>query len=129
MKLGTWIAAATLAVAGHALAATDHDHGTVEKPKHGGMMVKASDLDFELVAKAELITLYVVDHGKPAATQGASGKLTLLSGTQKTEAQLAPAGDNALEAKGNFKVGAGTKLVATVLLQGKKPVNVRFELK
>jgi hypothetical protein len=71
----------------------------------------------------------VRDHGKPASTQGASGKITVLAGTEKTEATLAPAGDNKLEAKGSFKVAAGTKFVATVGLKGKQPVNMRFALK
>lgn len=69
------------------------------------------------------------DHGKPASTQGASGKLTILSGADKTEATLAPAGDNKLEAKGSFKAGPGTKFVTTVTLQGKKPATMRFALK
>lgn len=97
-------------------------------PLHGGIVVEAADTDFEMVAKSDLITIYVRDHGKPAATQGGSGKVTLLSGSEKTEATLTPAGGNKLAAKGNFKVSAGTKVVAAVTLQGKKPINVRFAI-
>jgi len=129
MKISNLLVAAAVGFAGSVLGAGDHDHGQAFKPQHGGVVAKASDLDFELVAKAEAITLYVVDHGKPASTQGASGKITLLSGADKAEAVLAPAGDNKLEAKGSFKLAAGTKLVATVTLQGKPPVNVRFALR
>ena len=126
MKFNTLLAAAALSCAGVAVAATDHGHGAAPKPLHGGVVTVASDLEFELLAKADVITLYVRDHGKPASTQGASGKLTVLSGTEKVEATLAPVGDNKLEAKGSFKLGAGTKFVATVSLQGKNPVNVRL---
>ena len=128
MKLRNLPAAAALAfvvASGGALAASDHSHGEI-KPLHGGIIAVASDLEFELLAKADGITLYVRDHGKPANTLGASAKLTILSGSDKSEAALAPAGDNKLEAKGSYKLGAGTKFVATVSLQGKNPVNVRF---
>ncbi len=101
-----------------------HEH----KPLHGGVVVEASDMDFELVAKADTVALYVRDHGKPADLKGASGKLTLLAGSQKQEAALAAVGDR-LEAKGSFTVTAGTKVVATVQLAGKKAANVRFVLK
>ena len=122
------LASVLLATGTGAFAAGNHDHGHEHKPLHGGVVVEASDMDFELVAKADQISLHVRDHGKPANVQGASAKLTLLNGSEKSEVQLAPAGDK-LEAKGSFKVGAGTKAVATVTLAGKKPVNVRFALK
>lgn len=126
MKLKTLLIAAALASAPAAFAADDHSHGA--KPRHGGIVSEASDIEFELVAKGDSITLYVRDHGKAVSTQNATGKLTVLSGADKTEGALAAAGDNKLEAKGPFKVGPGTKVVATVALQGKKPVNVRFAL-
>lgn len=105
----------------------DHDHD--HQPKHGGIVVEAAHMDWELVAKPERIVLHVSDHGKKASTAGASGKLTLLVGKDKTEAVLKPAGDDRLEAEGPFKLGPGTKVVATVQLAGKKPANVRFSLK
>jgi hypothetical protein len=135
MKASTLLACAALALSGAAHAADDHDHGHEHTPLHGGVVVEASDVDFELVAKPEALTLYVRDHGKPASTQGASGKITLLAGSDKTEAVLSPAGDNKLEAKpaagsaGSFKLGSGAKAVASVTLAGKKPVSVRFVIK
>lgn len=124
MNCKTLLTAAALAFTATGFAADGHSHDP--KPLHGGVVAEASDIEFELVAKADLITLYVRDHGKPASTQGASAKLTILSGTDKAEATLAPAGDNKLEAKGSFKLGAGTKFVAAVNLQGRKPINVRL---
>lgn len=123
------IAALALALSANGFAADSHNHAHEHKPLHGGIVVEASDIDFELVAKADVVTVYVRDHGKPAATQGATGKVTLLTGAEKSEAALAPAGDNKLEAKGSFKVGSGTKVVATVTLAGKLAVNVRFAIK
>ena len=120
------IAASLLALAGPGFAADQHGHE--HRPLHGGVVAEAGHLELELVARADLISLHVRDHGKPAKVQGASAKLTLLTGTQKTELHLAPAGDR-LEARGAFKLAAGSKAVATVTLAGSKPVHVRFVLK
>ena len=58
---------------------------------------------------------------------GASGKLTVLSGTDKSEAELKPAGDK-LEAKG-IKLASGSKVVASVTTAEKKTMSVRFTVK
>ncbi|KQP13899.1 hypothetical protein [Pseudorhodoferax sp. Leaf265] len=119
---------AALALASSVATAQAHKDSHDHQPLHGGVVVEASDMDFELVAKADSIALYVRDHGKAARLEGATGKLTLLAGSARTEAVLAPAGDR-LEARGSFPTAAGTKVVATVQLAGKKPANVRFALK
>ena len=98
------------------------------KPQHGGIVRTASDLSFELVAAADGATLYVIDHGKDYDTAGASGKLTVLNGADKSEADLKPAGGNKLEAKG-VKLGSGAKVVAALQTAGKKTVTVRFTVK
>jgi hypothetical protein len=99
-----------------------------DKPKHGGILQSASELSFELVPQSDGALLYVEDHGKPLATQGMSGKLTVLNGDQKAEADLKPSGDNRLEAKG-VKLGSGAKAVAALTTAAKKVVTVRFTVK
>lgn len=99
----------------------------VAKPKRGGVVQKANDITYELVAMADGAALYVDDHGKPVAVTGASGKLTVLDGAAKSEAELKPVGDK-LEAKG-IKLVAGAKVVATVTSADKKTVSVRFAMK
>ena len=124
MKTQALFASITLALAGSAFAAGDkHDH----KPLHGGVVVEVKDMDYELVAKATVIQLYLRDHGKPADVSKASAKVTLLTGTEKQEVELKPAGDK-LEASGSFKVGPGTKAVAVVIVGG-KPATARFTVK
>jgi hypothetical protein len=125
MKATALLAALALSLATTGAIAEDKHEA---KALHGGLVMEANHLDYELVAKADTIALYVRDHGKPVDLKGASGKLTLLAGTAKTEAALAPAGDK-LEAKGAFPAAAGTKVVATVQLAGKKAANLRFTLK
>lgn len=129
MKTLALIAAAALAAASTAYAAADHHHdGDDHKPKHGGVVAATKLMDFELVAKPTTLQLYLRDHGKPADASQASAKLTLLSGTDKQEVELKPAGDK-LEASGSFKVGPGTKVVAVVRLAGKPATTARFALK
>jgi hypothetical protein len=124
MKTQALFASITLALAGSAFAAGDkHDH----KPLHGGVVVEVKDMDYELVAKPTVIQLHLRDHGKAADLSKATAKLTLLTGTEKQEVELKPAGDK-LEATGNFKVGPGTKAVAIVTVAG-KPSTARFTLK
>ena len=101
-------------------------HG--EKPKHGGVLQVASDLAFELVPSSTGAIIYVEDHGKPYATSGMTGKLTVLNGTEKSEADLKPAGENKLEAQG-VKVAKGAKAVASLSLPKKKTIAVRFAVR
>jgi hypothetical protein len=101
-------------------------HGT--KAKHGGVVAMSSDLAFELASQGDTATLYIEDHGKPVSSAGMSGKLTVLSGADKSEVALAPAGDNKLEAKG-VKLAPGAKAVATLSTAQQKTVTVRFSIK
>ena len=77
---------------------------------------------------ADLLQIFVKDHGKPMSIEGAKAKVTLLNGKEKTEAELLPAGDK-LEAKGSFKVAKGTKGIAVLTLVGKPPTTGRFQIK
>jgi hypothetical protein len=122
MKIKTILLAAAIALAGPAFAKDDH------AAKHGGIFVETKALDFEIVAKPDVIHVYVADHGKPVKLDGAKGKVTLLNGSEKTEVDLVPAGDK-LEAKGAFKVAKGTKGIASVTLAGKSAATARFEVK
>ena len=102
--------------------------GGDHKPKYGGVVVETKAGDMEIVAKPETIHIYFTDHGKPVKLEGAKAKVTLLNGAEKSEAELATAGDK-LEAKGAFKVAKGTKGIAVLTLAGKPPVTARFEIK
>ena len=118
------IASFSLIYAPAALASGD-DHA----PKFGGIVAEGRAFDLELIAKPELITVHVRDHGKPMATQGATGKITMLTGANKTVTELTPAGESRMEANGKFTVSAGTKAVVEITLQGKKPSAFRFAIK
>jgi hypothetical protein len=103
-------------------------HGEA-KPQYGGVVAKVNELQYELVVKGDTLIIYLTDHGKPLASKGATGKIVLVSGSEKGEAMLEPTIENRMEAKSPIKVGAGTKAVATITVAGQKPASARFAVK
>jgi len=125
MKFNQLFLATCLALSGAAImAAGGHGHD----PKFGGVVVETRAGDLEIVAKPDTLQIHISDHGKPVKLEGAKAKVTLLNGTEKSEVELVPAGDK-LEARGNFKVGKGTKGIVVLMLAGKPPATARFEVK
>jgi len=117
-----FLAAAALACSALVSAPVSAHGGGI--PKHGGVVQTASDLSFELVASEDTALVYVEDHGQPMVPTGMSGKLTVLKGTEKSEAPLVLNGDK-LEAKG-IKLTRGAKVVAAISTPDQKVITVRF---
>lgn len=88
MKLSQVLGTAVLMLVASAAPASEG------KPQHGGIVREVRDVSYERVAKPEAIAIYATDHGKPVPTTGATAKVTLLNGAEKTDATLMPAGDN-----------------------------------
>lgn len=129
--VATSIVAIVLGGSGITIAAEKaHKHEHKEhKSHHGGVVAEIGHTEYELVAKPDVLTIYIYDDEKPVSTKGATATLSLTSGNEKSSVKLEPAGDNKLDAKGGFKVAPGTRVLATVALEGKKPQQVRFTLK
>jgi len=96
--------------------------------KPGGIVQLVNDLSFELVAQADGATIYLMDHDKPMASKGITGKLTVLQGTKKSEADIKEGGDNTLRVMG-VNLGKGDKLVAALTNVNGKSMTVRFTIK
>lgn len=121
------LACATLA----GTAALAHDeHG---KPRHGGLMAEAGSFQGELVAGPQGPTLYLTDHGRPVTTAGASGKLVVLAGGQRSDLALSPAGENRLAPAQPqplpLPLPKGARAVATVTLKDGRSGALRFDVK
>ena len=129
MKLHHIFTALSLALAVSMPSFAADKHGHDHKPLHGGIVAEAADVNYELVAKPDLLTIYVVDHDKPVATAGAKATGTVYAGSEKTPVTFEPAGENKLTAKGSFKTGVGVRVAATVTLAGKQEAKVNFRLK
>ena len=104
--------------AGQVLAHAEHG-----QPQFGGVVAEAGEAQFEVVGRDGKLVVHVTNHGAPLDTVGATGKLTVLTGTSKQDIQLKPAGGNRLEGAGSY--AAGAKLLLQVQLPGKKPLQAR----
>ncbi|HMN82019.1 MAG TPA: hypothetical protein PKA20_19120 [Burkholderiaceae bacterium] len=98
------------------------------KPRYGGVVQQAEDIDFELVTVGDDSVIYLFDHGKPKPAGGISGKLAVVDGGPKQEIELTFAGSNKLQAKG-FRAPPRAKLAAQLHNVGGKSITVRFQTK
>lgn len=98
-------------------------HESHGQPMHGGTVAEGGYAQFEVVGKDGLLTVHVSNHGAPVATAGATGKLTVLSGTAKREITLKPSANDQLQGQG--MIMAGDKLLLNVALPGQKPIQAR----
>ena len=115
------LAAATLS------AGAAWSHGD-DKARHGGLAQMAGETKFELVAKGDGAEVYLDDHGETIPTAKVSGKLTVMSGSNKSEAKLEPAAGDKLVAKG-VKLVKGDKVIVLVTLADKTTASARFVIK
>lgn len=122
MKIKVLITSLLLSVFGFAYAGPSHEL----KPAHGGVIVEAKDIDVELVAKSDILAIYLSDHGKPLSSEGGNAKLTILNGSDKKEYELLPVGGR-FELKGAFSVPKGSKAIAVIRLKS-KVITARFNL-
>lgn len=103
-----------------------HAHGGAAA-KHGGIVQMAQDLTFEIVRQGDGAAIFVDDHGEPLDVAGVKGRLTVLRGSDKQQAELKPAGGNRLEARG-IALGSGAKAVAVITTAAGQAISVRFVL-
>lgn len=100
------------------------EHG---KSMHGGIVAEAGHAQFEIIPKEGGVTVIVTNHGAPVASAGATGKLTVLAGSSKSEIALMPAGENYLTGQGSLPLGA--KLLLSVTWPNQKPLQARAVIK
>ncbi|UJS26075.1 hypothetical protein [Thiothrix winogradskyi] len=124
MKLfKTTLFAASLLIAGYALAHTDEYLDSQPTP-HGGQIRMTDAYHLELVVKDKELTVYVMDHGNEAQpSAGMTATATILSGETKTEVKLEPAEENLLKGTGDFKISDDMKVVLSVT---PAPLTVRY---
>lgn len=109
-----------------AFAHTDEYLDTQTAP-HGGQLRMVQQYHYELVVKANEVSVYVTDHGgKKFDTRGATGTAILLSGKSKASVQLTPAGDNQMKGSGKFELAPDMKVVISVALAGQTALQGRF---
>lgn len=94
---------------------------------HGGQLRMVQQYHYELVVKANEVSVYVTDHGgKKFDTRGATGTATLLAGKSKASVKLMPAGDNQMKGSGKFELAPDMKVVVSIALAGQTALQGRF---
>ena len=73
MKISIILIALAVSISGPAFAAGKDDHGHKAQSMHGGVTAQAKDVDYELVAKADKLQLFMRDHGKPVDVSSMTG--------------------------------------------------------
>ena len=97
-------------------------------PKHGGIVAESREVTLELVILGDKVNLYINDHGKVPNMKELKGKLTVLSGSVKTEYSFVPV-EQFLTVTGIPNLSKGSILVATVTGYQGKTLNARFTYK
>lgn len=105
------------------------EHGHSHGPRYAGVAREVGEVTFELVAKPDVMTLYVSDHGKPLSMRDAAAEATIYAGNERTTVKLAPVGESTLEAKGSFKTGVGVRVAVTVMRPKQKDLRLTFNLR
>ena len=105
------------------------EHGHSHGPRHGGVAREVGEVTYELVAKPDVMTLYVSDHGKPVPMGDATAEATIYVGNERTTVKLAPVGENTLKAKGSFRTGVGVRVAVTVMRPKQKDLRLIFNLR
>jgi hypothetical protein len=105
------------------------EHGHSHGPRHGGVAREVGEVTYELVAKPDVMTLYVSDHGKPVPMGNATAEATIYAGNERTTVKLEPVGENTLQAKDRFKTGVGVRVAVTVMRPKQKDLRLTFNLR
>ena len=120
------VLALTMLFSQGAFAHTDEYLDTQPAP-HGGQLRMVQQYHYELVVKADEVSVYVTDHGgKKFDTRGATGTATLLAGKSKASVKLMPAGDNQMKGSGKFELAPDMKVVVSIALAGQTALQGRF---
>lgn len=127
MKAHSLLFCALTSIAASAYLSHAQAHGTA-KPIHGGIIQTVSDSSFELVADKDRISIYLMDHDKPIASQSVTGRIVVMQGSKTSELSLQSGGGNRLNAQG-LQLSKGDKVVATLNNVSGKNITVRFSLR
>ncbi len=119
-KLAAIVLAVSVLTAGYAVA-----HGV--RSQFGGVVASAANMQFELVGTSSNAVIHVSGHhGEKISTMGATGTLTVVNGSAKTELPLTSNGANMMQTKADAKFVAGAMATAAITFADKNVVSVKF---
>lgn len=110
------------------VSAHSDEHFDHVKTPHGGQMRMAGPFHLELVVARDELVVYVGDHADAdIPTAGASGRATVVTGKDKVEVPLAPAGGNTLKGRAPFELQKKTQVTVRVSVPGRGEGEAKFQ--
>lgn len=94
-------------------------------PKYGGQVVVAAHLDFEVVQRDDGLVFYIEDHSELVSTDGAQGRVAIVTGEDGASVELTPRAPNLLVATG-LRLKPGGEVAVSLVLQ--RPADITFHL-
>jgi len=126
IKIVAIAAVLAFALPGAVHAQHKHGHAHLEKGKNGGQMTEAGDYHVELVARGDVVEVYVSDHDdKPIAIAGYKG-LAILSAGGKSQRVALEVGDGKLTGKADGALPQQPKGVVQITPPNGKTVSAKF---
>jgi hypothetical protein len=106
-----------------------HDNATLDAmpAPHGGQLRMAGPCHYELVAKANELSVYVTDHaGTAVPTRRATGTATVLSGAKKVSIPMQTASGNKVVGGGSFNLAPDTSVTVSLAFPGQSSQTAHF---
>jgi hypothetical protein len=103
-------------------------HDKPVKGPHGGQLIHVDDAHYELVAKDNVLTLFVSDNDTKsrASLDGAKATATVLADGKTATVELKPTSGDTLTGRGTFVAKTGLRVVVSIQESNRKPAQIRF---
>lgn len=104
---------------------SQHSHGS--KGPNGGAMEDVAGVHAELITSGNTITFNVVDEGnKPVATDGFTGSVLVVSGSERETVSLAPSGTSAMKGESKKPIAPNSSITLMLKTQQGKSGQAKF---
>ncbi len=103
-----------------------HTHGSQKGP-NGGQMEDVAGVHAELMTSGNTITFNIVDEAnKPIATNGFTGSVLVVSGSERETITLSPSGNNAIKGEAKKPVASNASITLMLKTQQGKSGQAKF---
>ena len=122
-----YILACLVALAFTAPALAQHGHGAQKGP-NGGQMEDVAGVHAELLSANKTITVNIFDEsGKPLNTNGYSGSVLVVNGSNRETIKLEPSASNVLKGEASGSIASGATITLLIKTNAGKSGQARFK--
>ena len=103
-----------------------HSHSS--KGPNGGVMEDVAGVHAELITSGNTITFNIIDEGnKPVATNGFTGSVLLVSGSERETITLSPSGNSAMKGEAKKPITADASITLMLKTQQGKSGQAKYK--